>query len=341
PDEAVAYKLDGEGNPVTNIGHFDLTSPTANGLRDMTNYVYQIRTFNQFLQRSHGIYIQNQATFGNFKLLLGLRQEYFKDFVDYNSSEEETLEQKAFLPRVGLTYTLNPNINLYGTWVQGFQPQSAIDILNPDAGGPFDPLESELLEIGAKSDWFNGRLSATIALYYLTQKGELYNADDPANPERLVQIGKEEAKGFELDIAGNILSNWSIVAGYAFNDAVITESDDPAEIGRQKPNAPKHTTNVWTKYVLDSDRYKGLGLGLGYNFVAERFGSIVASGANPTEFPAYGLFDAALYYNLNKVQIQVNINNIFNKTHWVGGYDFIRAFPGAPRNVITTVSYTF
>ena len=35
------------------------------------------------------------------------------------------------------------------------------------------------------------------------------------------------------------------------------------------------------------------------------------------------------------------VNNIFDKTHWVGGYDFIRAFPGAPRNVMTTVSYTF
>lgn len=341
PDNADDYVLDADGNPVTNVAHFDLTSPTANGLRDMTNYVYRTRTFNQFLQRSHGIYLQNQAEIGAFKVLLGLRQEYFTDFVDYDSQAEEQVEQDAFLPRLGIVYTLNPNINLYGTWVQGFQPQSAVDIINPDAGGPFDPLESELFEFGAKSDWFNGRLSASLAIYHLTQRGELYNADDAENPELLVQIGEEEAKGFELDVAGNITSNWSIVAGYAFNDAKFTESDDPAEIGRQKPNAPKHMGNLWTKYIIDNGRYKGVGFGLGYNFVSERFGSIVASNANPTEFPSYGLFDAALYYNLNKVQIQLNINNIFDKTHWVGGYDFIRAFPGAPRNVMTTVSYTF
>lgn len=223
----------------------------------------------------------------------------------------------------------------------GFQPQSAADIINPDAGGPFDPLESELFEMGAKSDWFNGRLSASLALYLLRQTGELYNADDAANPERLVQIGEEEAKGFELDITGNILPNWSLVAGYAFNDAQFINSDDPAEIGRQKPNAPRHMANLWTKYIFNKGPYEGLGFGAGYNFVSERFGSIVASGANPTTFPSYGLFDAAVYYSLNKVQIQLNVNNLFNKTHWVGGYDFIRAFPGAPRNVMTTVSYTF
>ncbi|MFS4416751.1 TonB-dependent siderophore receptor [Maribacter sp. 2307ULW6-5] len=341
PDNIDDYVLDANGNPATNVGHFNLTSPTANGLRDMSDYVYRTRTFGQFLQRSHGVYLQNQAEFGNFKFLVGLRQEFFRDFINYNSETEETLEQQAFLPRVGLVYTLNENVNLYGTWVQGYQPQSAADIINPDAGGPFDPLVSELFEVGAKSDWFNGRLNASLAFYLLTQNGELYNADDATNPDRLVQIGEEEAKGFELDISGSITQNWSLVAGYAFNDATFTESDDPAEIGRQKPNAPRHMANVWTKYILSEGRYKGLGFGLGYNYVAERFGSIVASNANPTEFPAYGLFDAALYYNLNKVQIQLNFNNVFNKTHWVGGYDFIRAFPGAPRNIMTTVSYTF
>lgn len=341
PANAADYVLDENGDPVTNVAHFDLSSSTANGLRDMTNYVYTTRTFNQFLQRSHGIYLQNQSDFGALKVLIGLRQEYFTDFTDYNSESEERVEQQAFLPRVGMVLTLTPRINLYGTWVQGFQPQSAVDIINPDAGGPFDPLESELFELGAKSDWFEGRLSASLAFYKLTQSGELYNADDPVNPDRLVQIGEEEARGFELDIAGNITDNWSIVAGYAYNDAKFTQSDDPAEIGRQKPNAPRHMGNLWTKYILKDGRYKGVGFGLGYNFVSERFGSIVASGANPTEFPSYGLFDAAFYYNLNKVQIQVNVNNVFDKTHWVGGYDFIRAFPGAPRNVMTTVSYTF
>ena len=40
-------------------------------------------------------------------------------------------------------------------------------------------------------------------------------------------------------------------------------------------------------------------------------------------------------------QIQFNLNNILDKTYWVGGYDYLRLFPGAPRNWLTTVAYTF
>jgi iron complex outermembrane receptor protein len=340
PANAGNYVLDADGNPVTNVAHFDLTSPVANGIRDMSNYVYTTRTFNQFLQQSHGLYIQNQTDIGNLKVLLGLRQEYFTDFLDYNSESEQEVEQSSLLPRVGLVYTVNENINLYGTWVQGYQPQNTAAIINPEAGGPFDPLTSEMVEFGAKSEWFNKRLSATLSLYQIIESGGLYNADDPSNPERLVQLGEEQSRGFELNLSGSILPNWSIVAGYAFNDAKITESDDEEVIGRQKPNAPRNTANLWTKYIIENGKLEGLGLGFGYNYVSERFGSIV-SAAEPDMFPAYSLFDAAVYYQLNKVQLQINVNNIFDKTHWVGGYDVIRAFPGSPRSIMTTVSYTF
>ena len=146
--------------------------------------------------------------------------------------------------------------------------------------------------------------------------------------------------GVELDIAGKITDNWSIVASYSYNNAEITESEDESEIGRQKPNAPEHTGNIWTKYIFNEGALKGIGFGLGANFVTERFGSIVRTDVPPL-FPGYELVDAAVYYKVDKFQVQLNINNVFDQTHWVGGYDFIRAFPGAPRNVMTTISYTF
>lgn len=224
--------------------------------------------------------------------------------------------------------------------VQGYQPQDGASVINPDAGGPFDPLTSEMVEIGTKTEWFQKRLSATLSLYQIKERGGLYNANDPNNPERLVQLGEELSKGVEVNVTGNILPNWSIVAGYAFNDATITQADDEAVIGRQKPNAPKNTANLWSKYIFEQGSFKGLGIGFGYNYVSDRLGSIVTAD-QPDIFPSYGIVDAALYYKLDKVQFQVNVNNLMNDIHWVGGYDVIRAFPGTPRNIMTTVSYTF
>ena len=341
PEQASDFALDENGNPIPNVPHFDLTDPAANQLRDMSDYIYSTRLFPQSLLHNHGIYVQNQVTWGSLKLLLGLRQEFFIDDLNYRTDEEEQITQDAFIPRVGLVYELNERVNLYGTYVEGYQPQTASVVNDPNAGGPFDPLTSNLIEFGVKTQWMDNRLSATLAVYQLQQEGDLYNANDPNNPDRLVQIGEEESRGVELDITGQILPNWSLAVNYAFNDAFITVSDDETEENRQKPNAPRHTGNLWTKYVIGRGALAGLGVGLGVNFVTERFGSIVPTGANPPLFPGYELVDAAVYYQLEKFRIQVNVNNVLDKTHWVGGYDYIRAFPGAPRNIMTTVSYTF
>lgn len=337
------YVLDEEGNPVTNVAHFDLTSITGNSLRDMSKYVYRLRNYQQFKQTNNGIYIQNQITYKNLDLLLGLRKEYFTDYIDYNTDNEDKIKQNAFIPRIGAVYKINSNINAYGTWVKGYQPQSATDINNPDAGGPFDPLRSKLVEFGLKSEWFQKKLGVTLAFYNLTQKGALYDAGDANNPDRLMQIGEEKSKGIEFDAYGKIQNNWSIVANYAYNDAFFSKADESTleKFGDTKPNAPKHTFNLWTKYVIDQGKLNGLGLGIGYDYVSERKGSIIRDPSLVPIFPSYGLVNTALYYNVDKFQIQLNINNIFNKTHWVGAYDFIRSFPGQPRNVMTTVSYTF
>ena len=340
PDNAEAYVLDEDENPIPNVPHFDLTDPTANRIRDMSDYIYQTDLYPQSLLRSHGIYVQDQITWGKLKLLLALRQEYFQDELDYRTADEETVSQDALLPRLGAVYAVTPRINLYATYVEGYQPQTASVINDPNAGGPFDPLTSNLMEAGAKSSWLNEQLSVTLALYRLVQQNQLYNANDPANPDRLLAIGEQEARGVELDVVGQLLSNWSVVANYAFNDATITESTEEAEIGRQVPNAPKHAGNLWTKYVIDQGSLAGIGFGLGVNFVSERFGSIVQADEPPV-FPGYQVVDAAVYYQLEKFRIQANVNNLLDQTHWVGGYDYIRAFPGAPRNVMTTVSYTF
>jgi iron complex outermembrane receptor protein len=340
PENKEAYLLDGQGNPVPIVAHFDLTDPFANQMRDMSKYIYTTSNFAPSKLNSHGFYIQEQATIGDFKILLGLRQEYYRDVLDYKVGTEDNVTQNALIPRLGLVYTINPHLNVYGTYVQGYQPQTATVINDPNAGGPFDPLTSELKEIGAKSDWFDGKFSGSLAFYHLTEWGSLFNANEPGQPDLLIQNGEEVSKGFEIDLAGNITPNWSLTASYAFNDAVITQNEDENLIGRQKPNAPRNTGNIWTKYLIKEGQFKGLGFGFGANFVTERFGSLGATD-NPPIFPGYELFDAAVYYKMNRFQIQMNVNNLFDKTHWVGGYDYLRAFPGAPRNAMTTISYIF
>ncbi len=335
------YALDKDGNPVPNVPHFDLADPTANRIRDLSKYIYTTDLYPEYKLRSHGVYVQDQITYGPVQLLLGLRRDYYADLLDYRRESETEVPQETWLPRVGAVVTLSPKLNLYGTYVEGYQPQAAASLNDPNAGGPFDPLTSDLVEFGAKSTLLEGRLSLTAAVYQLRETGSLYSANDAERPDLLVQTGAEQSRGFEVDAIGRLASNWSLVASYAYLDAEITDGGDTELLGRQKPNAPRHSANLWTKYSLAGGQLKGLGFGFGAQYVDERFGSLVADQANPPLFPSYALLDGAVYYAAERFQLQANVSNLLNRTHWVGGYDYLRAFPGAPRTVTTTLSLIF
>lgn len=338
PNNSSAYLLDSDGNPVPNVPHFDLTNPSASQqLKDMSKYFYTQVAYDQSFYSINGVYLQDHITWGRLQALIGVRYDTYTDWDNYAKEDEVKVKQNSFLPRLGLTYTLNPNINLYGTYVQGYNPQIASVLSNPDAGGPFDPLESNMIEIGGKSSWFKEDLVVTLSLYKIQQKNTLYSANDSSNVDLMRQIGEEESKGIEIDLNGRMTRQWSLSAAYTYNDAHITESPISTEIGRQKPNTPKQQGNIWTRYNFIDGALKDFGVAMGTNFVTTRNVSL-----NVTQtLPGYVLMNAALYYNINKFKIQLNANNITNKTYWVGGYDYIRLFPGAPKNWLLTLGYSF
>ncbi|MCI9846630.1 TonB-dependent receptor [Flavobacterium pectinovorum] len=338
PNNKSAYLLDSKGNPVPNVAHFDLTNPSGSQqLKDMSKYFYTARPFDPTYYSLYGVYFQDHIKFGAFQALIGVRYDEYTEKENYKKNTEKKVKQHSFLPRFGLTYTLNPNINLYGTYVKGYNPQTASSLSNPNAGGPFDPLESNMVEFGGKSSWFREKLFVTVALFKIQQKNTLYPANDTTNPDLMRAIGEEESKGIEIDVNGSITRNWSISAAYSYNEAYITESPVTTEVGRQKPNTPLQQGNIWTRYNFTDGAFKDFGIAMGSNFVTTRNLSQTIT----QTIPGYTLFNAALYYSINKFKIQLNANNITNKTYWVGGYDYIRLFPGAPSNWLLTLGYSF
>lgn len=346
PARLNTYVVDANNNPVTNVAVFDLNKPTTgNVMKETGKYIFTSGNTKPTLQTSHGVYLQEQLEISVVKLLLGLRKEFFKDYINYKENNEEKIEQQALIPRVGLVITATDNINFYSTWMKGFEPQTAAIQSDPDRyGGPFDPVYSELYEMGVKTDWFNNRLSATASVFKIIQQNSLYDAFPAVigKPDLKMQIGEEESNGFEFDLAGEITPNWSILANYAYIDARITKtaSNSEKDFDMQRPSTPRHSGNIWTKYIITEGPLKHLGFGTGYNFVTERYGQ-VGRRTNTTVYPGYGLVNAVLYYKINQIQLQLNLNNVLNQTHWVGGYDKLRSFPGAPRNINASVTYKF
>ena len=330
--------------PTTNVPVFDLYDPIAgNAYKDISKYIWKQNTLNPYEEYSHGIYVQEQIDISIVKLLIGLRQEWFTETLNKETTKEISRQTSAFIPRVGLVVEASENINLYSTWVKGFQPQGTNIQSDPDRyGGPFDYMKSELYEVGLKTEWFNKRLSATLAIFKITQENSLEQSPKAGKADWRVPVD-EESNGFELDVAGQILPNFSVVANYAYTDARIVKLKEEGaikDLNVQRPSTPRHAANLWTKYIFENGSLKGLGAGIGVSYASERLGQ-VGRRATAASYPDYTLLNAVLYYKVKDVQLQLNVNNVLNRTYWISGYDNLRNFPGAPRNINASVIYRF
>lgn len=331
--------------PKPNVNFFDLSNPSY-AMRRPEDYILNIRTaLPSALTATNAIYIQDQVQWEKFTFLLGLRNEWFEDITNYKTNNELTVKKSALLPRVGVTYSINNAINVYTTYLEGYQPQSNTVTLMPQtgslpAGSQFDPLKSDLKEFGLKATFLNNTMSFNAAVYEINQRNILMNANDPVNPDLLVTRGGERSRGFECDLAGYITPDWQINASYSYIDAKITQDSNASLIGARKQNTPKNSANLWTRYNFASDSVlEDFGIGFGMQYQSSK----VPWFTRDFTLPDFTIFDAALYYKPNNSNMQIALNggNLLNKTYWLGAQNYLRLFPGAPRNFSLTVTYKF
>lgn len=343
-DQFETITINGVTAPRPNVDHFNLADP-SNTARESSEYIISEFAIPANLTTSNGIYIQNQFKIDKFSILLNLRYDWYEDIFDYDSNNEKSFKNEAFIPRIGLTYAATNAISVYGSYVEGFQPQSNTVTLSPftgdfffaDTPASFDPLESNNIEFGAKGEFFGGKLATSASIYQIQQKNLLLQ--DPNDTSILTERGEQRSRGFEWDLNGHLLPNLQISASYAFIDAEIIEDDDPTLVGQRIGGAPEHSANLWGRYDFTQGALRNLGVGLGMEYRGERFSWF----GDRLLLPDYTVFDAALYYRPIGIDMQIalKLNNALDKTYWNGALNASRVFPGAPRNFLLTTTYKF
>lgn len=348
-DNFLTTTFNGTTIPLPSAAFLDLENP-FNGARNTQDYNLATLSIPANLNTSNGFYLQNQFKVGKFSALINLRYETFTDIFNYEKDEQE-FETSAFVPRLGLTYEVTPNISAYATYLEGFQPHTNTVSLSPTAEGffwaaspaRFDPLESSLMEIGAKAEFLNGRVFANFAIFNITQSNILLG--DTYDLDNLTTRGEQRSRGFEMDVSGYVTPDLQLVFSYGYNDAEIVEDAIEEFIGERLGGAPQHNANFWGRYDFPTgSALNGIGCGLGAQYVDERF-----TWYNPTYatdrvlLPSYTVLEAAVYYRpaATSMQLTLKVNNLLDETYWLGGLNPSRLGPGAPRNLLLSASYQF
>jgi len=279
-----------------------------------------------------GVYLQDQISFSdNFILVLGGRFDLVSQtFEDLLANTTDFQQDEAFSPAVGLVYQPTENLSLYGRFSRSFQQVTGTGFDNQ----LFEPQRGTLYEVGLKTEFLEGRVFSNLAFYNITQSNVL--TPDPRDPDFSIQTGKQRSRGVELDVVGEIMPGWNIVTSYAYTDAQVTE-DNLIPVGNRLNNVPEHAFSLWNKYEIQSGDLQGLGFGLGLFYVGERQGDL----NNTFQLPSYLRTDAALYYQRDNFQAQLNFKNLFNVDFFEFAQNRLRVYPGAPFEVLATVRWEF
>ena len=286
-----------------------------------------------------GLFLQDQIDISdNLILVAGVRYDAVSQdastttiFGATNSSQDVD----AFTPRVGIVYQPIPQLSLYGSYSRSFTPSAATDI----AGNLLEPEEGEGFEVGLKAELFDQRLIATLAYFDITRQNVA-----TADPNALLGVlaflatGEQRSQGIELDIAGEILPGWNVIANYAYTDARITQ-DNTFPAGNGLTGIPENSASLWTTYTLQTGDWAGLGFGVGVNYVGDRPGDL----NNSFRLGDYWVTNAAIFYEQDDFGLSLYFNNLFD-TNYVQGIPVSRLRgiePGEPFTVTGSITFRF
>lgn len=255
-----------------------------------------------------------------WKLLAGGRYDVFQAIQDdrlLNTNDFERTDHQ-WNPRAGLVWQPQDWQAYYFSYGTSFNPSAETFSLAANNAN-LKPERNQNFEIGTKLDLFDGRLSATGALFRLEKTNA--RTADPTDSTRNILAGEQRTDGFELGLAGDILPGWSLSATYAYLDAEVTKSSTFATgtvsglskslAGKTSVNVPENSGVVWTSYNITPEWEVGGGV-----FMS---GSRFTDSVNEVILPDYARLDATVAYHHKHFDIQANAFNLLDKVYYESG----------------------
>lgn len=271
-----------------------------------------------------------------------------------SQGEVFTNEDYLFSYRVGAVYKPIEDASLYVAYGNSKSPsKTSVNGSCTAATCSVSPETAENYEIGAKWNLFENQLSLTAALFRNARKNFRVASNDPLVPEQQLD-GRARVDGLALGVAGTITPEWLMFANYTYLKSKIIQSvsdfclanpgavncgntaalPDP-QAGNQLGNVPDHAFSLWTTYALPYN----LTVGYGATYQGRWF--LNTSGVLQTT-KGYMTHRAMVSYEvMENLDLQLNVNNLFDKEYYIRIRNNGWATPGDRRSATLTVNYSF
>ncbi len=169
-----------------------------------------------------------------------------------------TLEEGwgAFTPKAGVNFKPNEDVLLYASYARGFKSGGWSPRPTPTnrAEEPFDPETIETFELGAKTQFFDRRMTFNLAAFLSYYKDIQLTTLQPNFSLQVINAGENRLGGLEAELVARPVRGLDLNAsvGWLSNTYTDIPTTDPNfQITDELPDAPEWTLNLGGQYRFD------------------------------------------------------------------------------------------
>jgi len=233
----------------------------------------------------------------------------------------------------GARYQIDSEKMIYFRYAEGYRGGGFVGhpaSLEAAAAG-FGPEESKNYEVGAKTDWLNGKLRVNVTLFE-TKFSDLQQdivLSGPGNTfiQTISNAADATTKGVELEAVISPVENWTVRSNIGYLDAGYDDyvSIDPVDgkvidlSGQPIRNAQRWTgslsTDYWHAFEQSIFNFKSINF---HARLTSRSSFQTSSTAHPVgNLGGYTIVDASFTLNAPSYNVTFYINNAFDKNYTV------------------------
>lgn len=233
----------------------------------------------------------------------GLRYDVNDNFQNPEAADAEDLTW-----RLGASYELIENVNLFVSYAESFLPQFGLR----REGGSVGPEKARNYEAGLKAVFLDGFLDVDIAVFTATRFNVAVPEPGAAIGENFsLAIGEQRNRGFEATISLDNGAGLDVDLTYGFLDQELRDNLE----GGQLTSVPSHQVSLFATYEVQSGVVKGLRLGGGLRHFSKR-----DTNSPGVQLPSVTVADAVVSYPvLDDTNVALNLINITDSLYLESG----------------------
>jgi outer membrane receptor for ferric coprogen and ferric-rhodotorulic acid len=271
------------------------------------------------------------------KLIAGARVASWKrneEAAAWTANPYTTEHKRVVTPYAGIVYDLTRSLSAYASYTTIYKPHTT----ERTADGSFlEPLDGKSYEVGLKGEFLDGRLQATTALFRTDQDNFPVQVGSVGNMPIYAGAQGTKSQGWEFEVVGQITQQWNVLAGWTQYSA------KDAQGVHVNAHHPRKQFKLTTQAALPAIA-SGLSVGgaLRWEDQPPKRQTNPVGVEEETGQPAYTLVDLSARYAIDRHwSLQLNVNNVFDKTYRTASAWWAGSLYGEPRNVKLTAKYQF